>query len=146
MSLDAEIKSGLRSLSEACLGTLDGTDPFLSAVSFLYEEDRTGGHFYLLLSALAQHTRNLKTNPAASLLIFFPAEGKSFYETPRLSVQGSVRMVTDESLIQDLRGRYPKHVPQAELFLTLADFCFYELVPQRYHWIGGFGKAQVMDA
>ena len=90
----------------------------------------------LLLSELAQHTRNLAADPRASLLV----DGTAGYDVPlagpRASLQGRLRL-DDTSAT---RGRYLRWQPQAAQYAELTDFRIYRLELTRAHLVAGFGK------
>ena len=142
MHIDSEIRNLFSGSSESYLGTLEEGWPYVSMVSFLHQSSETDEIFYLLLSDLARHTKNIKNNPQVSLLITFRDPAKTFYETPRLTVQGKIEPVTDKGQLDELRRIYPQVEPQAEMFLQLPDFKFYGLVGKCAYWVGGFGKAR----
>ncbi len=128
---------------EACLATLkeDEKTPFASLTGFLYEKDQAPklGRLYVLLSDLAQHTRNIKKNPQASVLIAQSDASIPVHEKQRVSLQGNFSRV-DEKKTQDLKTKYLKVFPGAEIFFSLADFRFYQMEIAEIYWIGGFGK------
>lgn len=134
----------LESSKEGALATLENTQhPFVSAVGFLYERVEGLGTFYLLLSDLARHTRNLSRDPKVSLLVVEKNEAAPIHERKRMTVQGRVKRVEDKERFQELSCRYLKIFPRSEMFFALPDFRFYEFQPEEIHWIGGFGKAAI---
>jgi hypothetical protein len=90
----------------------------------------------LLLSDLAQHTRNLAADPRASLLV----DGTAGYDVPlagpRASLQGRLRL-DDTSAT---RGRYLRWQPQAAQYAGLSDFRIYRLELTGAHLVAGFGR------
>ena len=138
-NLDAAF-SLLKLQCEGALGTLEGECPFVSAVGYLYEKS-TGpedlGKIYFLLSDLARHTKNLRVNSQASLLVVEDDEAP-IHEKKRLSLQGKV--VLTNGKLEKLKSEYFKVFPKSGIFFTLADFHFYEMAISEIHWIGGFGK------
>ena len=126
----------LRRASHGALATLsveqDGW-PFASAVNLVAQPD---GCPAFLISGLAEHTRNLRADPRASLLVvdpYAPAEG-----APRLSLMGHAEPVTLDALAQ---ARFVRLHPAAEQYLSFGDFSFWQLRPERLRLIGGFGAA-----
>jgi len=144
--LDAAIRI-IQSAFEASLGTVEDGAPFVSGTGFLFLNDPAaearilGGRLYLLLSDLAQHTRNLKKNSHASLLIVEKKDDLPIHEKKRLTFQGQVRRIEDPEVFERLKTKYLEIFPRSEIFFGLPDFHFYELEVSRVHWIGGFGKA-----
>jgi len=97
--------------------------------------DMTGAPL-MLLSDLAQHTRNLGADPRACLL----ADGTAGYDVPlagpRASLQGRLRLDDTPAT----RGRYLRWQPQAAQYAELADFRIYRLELTGAHLVAGFGK------
>jgi putative heme iron utilization protein len=121
----------------ATLSTRHGGAPFTSLAPFAVG---ASGDLLLLLSALAQHTRNLGEDPRASLFVHDPAAAAEDPRTaPRLSLVGRVRRVTpaDEP---EARARYLARHPEARGLLAL-DFAFFELVVEEAQLVGGFAAA-----
>lgn len=114
-----------------------GGAPFTSLAPFALSSK---GEPLLLLSALAQHTRNLQADPRASLFVHDPAGAEDDPRTlPRLSVVGRVLRVPapDEP---DARARYLERHPEARGLLAL-DFALYVLAVDEVQLVGGFGAA-----
>ena len=132
---------------EAVLATLEEERPFASAVSYLYrppiDPDRFG-KLYLLMSALARHTKNVKKNSFAS--VFVIEDGEPYvYERRRVSAQGKLEEIPRATALFDtLKIQYLKLFPQASMLFSLPDFYFYELSIQELYFIGGFGKIQAL--
>lgn len=129
----------LHSASEAALATHSTTldsFPFASAVPFA-----TDAHHrpILLISGLAEHSRNLQTNPRASLMI---AKTLGEGEMARVSLIGEVHPIEAEPL---LVARYLRYHPHAERFLQLGDFRFHCFEPIRVLTVGGFAKASWLE-
>lgn len=125
----------LHSASEAALAThavsLAGY-PFASAVPFVTDEHHCP---VLLISTLAEHTRNLATDARASLMI---AKTLGEGEMARVSLVGAVVPLEAEPL---LVRRYLRYHPHAERFLQLGDFRFHRFEPVRVLTVGGFAQA-----
>jgi nitroimidazol reductase NimA-like FMN-containing flavoprotein (pyridoxamine 5'-phosphate oxidase superfamily) len=147
------IHSLLEKIHEGSLGTVEDGKPFVSSVGFIYlkqiaAEEKQGethlldGKIYLLLSDLARHTRHLKKNPQASLLVVEGNPNLPIHEKERVTVQGKVRLMDDPKEYEELKGQYLNAFPRSEIFFTLKDFHFYTLEPVEIYWVGGFGKAK----
>lgn len=129
----------LHCVSEAALAThsvqLSGY-PFASAVPFITDAQHRP---VLLISSLAEHTRNLAADPRASLMIVKPlGEG----EMARVSLVGEIRPFDVEPL---LVRRYLRYHPPAERFLQLGDFRFHRFESLRVLTIGGFAQARWLE-
>lgn len=125
----------LHSQDTAALATQSSTlpgHPFASSVAFAPDEHHRP---LLLISHLAEHTRNLAADPRASLLVARSMDGG---EIARASLVGSVvRVEPDAPLI----ARYLRYQPAAERFLQLGDFAFHRFEPERILVVGGFAQA-----
>ncbi len=114
-----------------------GGHPFASLVPFALSRE---GEPLLLLSALAQHTKNLRADPRACLLVHDAAAAARDPRTAsRAAILGRVRPVppADEA---DARDRYLARHPNARGLLNL-DFALYVLAVEEAQIVGGFGAA-----
>jgi hypothetical protein len=114
-----------------------GGVPFTSLAPFALS---ARGEPLLLLSALAQHTRNLEADGRASLFVHDAAAAAEDPRTaPRLTLVGRVRRVApaDEA---DARARYLARHPEARGLFGL-DFGLFELSVDEGHLVGGFAAA-----
>jgi putative heme iron utilization protein len=106
--------------------------PFASLVPYLLGHD---GQALVLLSRLAEHTRNLEADSRASLLV---AEGGPDAQAGmRVTMLGHARPCPDP---ERPRARYLRYFPEAERLLALGDFAFYALAPRALRVIAGFGE------
>jgi heme iron utilization protein len=112
----------------------------------------------MLVSRLAEHTRNLLADAQAGFLLF-DAQSVDVLSGARTTVTG--RVVPSESAENGPEGsvrggprvkpvsparRYLRYHPAAERYLALGDFSFFTLVPHRLRHIGGFGAMGWIDA
>jgi putative heme iron utilization protein len=94
----------------------------------------------LLLSKLAQHTRNLESDPRASLLVFDQAAAaQDPRPAPRVTLVGRVTRVS-QAESQDARARYLGRYPDARGLLAL-DFSLYALAVEEAQLVAGFAAA-----
>jgi hypothetical protein len=90
----------------------------------------------LLLSDLAQHSRNIAFDPRVSLLIDGTAGCRDPLTGPRLTVIGQARAVEDPRLL----GRFTAHHPTSAVYSGFADFRLYRVAVERGHLVAGFGR------
>lgn len=123
--------------SHAALATVDGQgQPLATAVNVVPDGQ---GNLLMLMSDLAEHTRNIRRHSAVSLM--WVEEAHSDWQAAvRLSVTGSLESVSPEQ-----GERYLQVFPHMRDYLEL-DFHFFALRPERVRWIPGFGKAAWLDA
>jgi putative heme iron utilization protein len=96
----------------------------------------------LLLSDLAQHSRNLAADPRASLLVAGTAGCEVPLAGPRVTLFG--RLCLDDG--PEPRARYLRWQPQAARYAQLSDFRLYRLVPTGAHLVAGFGQVRWLPA
>jgi putative heme iron utilization protein len=92
----------------------------------------------LLVSHLAQHTRNLVADPRASLLVLEPTAGDP-QQAARATLLGTARRL-DGSEAAEARTRYLAVHPDAAMYFDL-DFQLWALTPAEARYVGGFGAA-----
>lgn len=108
--------------------------PFGSVVPFCLDYQ---GRVIILISELAQHTKNLKIDKRCSLLVF--AEGDDIQATARLTIVADAKPVAQQD-VEVIAQRYYRYFPQSKDFHKIHDFSFWVLEPVKYRYIGGFGK------
>jgi putative heme iron utilization protein len=129
----------MRARATAALGTLMEGAPYVSLVQVAFDAD---GSPLLLLSRLAQHTRNLLSDPRVSLL-FDGATGLDDPLTgPRLTVLGQVIACPDPAAL----GRYVERHPSAQTYAAFSDFNLYKVTVARGHYVAGFGQIRWVRA
>lgn len=137
----ASVRRLIRGQDRASLATTlagDGT-PYASLVLYATLADATP---VLLLSNLAEHTKNLKADPRASLLIDGTAGLADPLTGARATLVGRLEEV-DASVAQT---RYLARHPSAEAYVSFGDFRFYALKVARAHLVAGFGRIHWIDA
>lgn len=95
----------------------------------------------LLISALAEHAKNLLADPRASLAVFEPGQS-NIQNAARMTLLGSFERF-DAS--PDCISRYLRYVPEAAQYLEM-DFMFFRLRIHRVRFIGGIGTMGWLDA
>lgn len=89
----------------------------------------------LLISALAEHTKNLLTDAKVSISVT-ESGISNVQDGQRLTLVGDAERFEPSP---ELIARYQRYVPAAEQYLAL-DFMFFRVVPKRLRYIGGVGK------
>ena len=138
----ATVRRTARSVPRAALGTLlrgTGGAPYVSLVNVATDHD---GAPLLLLSDLADHTRNLAVDERASLLFDGSGEREDPLAGERVTLQGRLRR-SDEPRH---RSRYLARHPAATGYSDFKDFHFYRLVLERAHLVAGFGRIHWLEA
>lgn len=115
--------------------------PFGSAVPYCLDAN---GWPLILISRIAQHTKNLKADPRCSLLV---AErgAEDVQATGRLTILAEGRQLTDATAVDAAAERYYRFFPDARDYHRAHDFDFWTLQPVRWRFIGGFGAIHWLD-
>jgi hypothetical protein len=110
--------------------------PFATAVPFATDEHHRP---VLLISRLAEHTRNLAADGRAGFLLSrLLGDG----EMARVSLVGTVSPIEASPA---LARRYLRYQPDGARFLELGDFRFHRFQPLRIRVVGGFAQAGWLD-
>lgn len=137
----------MRSLDRATLATaLAGSPgdsgagwPYASLVLVAADLDASP---LLLISTLAEHTKNLARDPRASLLF----DGTQGLDDPltgaRVTVLGELHVDPDAARHRRFIARHPA----AALYAGFRDFALYRLTVARAHLVAGFGQIHWIDA
>lgn len=142
MNLATEARQFLRSTRSGILSTHSAKHagyPFGSVAPFVLDH---AGNPIILISNIAEHTKNITANPKISLLVFAGTE--DLQANARLTLLGEAVQI-DKSADSDLRARYLRYLPQAATYFDMHDFAFYRIRPTHIRYIGGFGKMSWME-
>ena len=125
----------MRGRGETALGTsLEGA-PYVSLVLSACDADASP---LLLLSDLAQHTKNMAADGRVSLL--FDATGglADPLTGARLTVLGRAMRYDDQAALD----RYVARHPSAARYAGFGDFHLYRVSVERGHFVAGFGRIE----
>lgn len=106
--------------------------PFGSITPYLVDHD---GSLLILISSLAEHTKNILHDSRVSLITHDQ-------HNPHIQTQGRVTLVGRATLDsnRDACGkRYLRYFPEAQTYFDMLDFNFFRIVPEAIRYIGGFG-------
>lgn len=109
--------------------------PFTSLAPFATDSQ---GRPIFLFSKLAQHTRNLSSDPRGSLLMSRVGADGSAPAGPRATLIGDIARVDEGG--SDLRSIYLQVHPGARNWIDFADFSFYRMDVHRAYHVSGFGS------
>ncbi|PKO25931.1 MAG: pyridoxamine 5'-phosphate oxidase [Betaproteobacteria bacterium HGW-Betaproteobacteria-8] len=141
MSLANEARLFLRSTRSGILSTNSvkfAGYPFGSVAPFMLDHD---GQPLLLISTIAEHTKNIIADCKVSLLVFVGAE--DLQANARLTLLGEAEQTDKNDEL--LKTRYLRYFPAAEQYFAMHDFYFYRLQIQHARYIAGFGNMGWMD-
>ena len=150
MSVDpgAEIRHWLLSVTTATLSTLAAERdvegwPFGSLAPFALRADGTP---IVLLSEIAQHTKNLRRDSRVSLFVRDPHATGDAQASWRVTVLGRARALpADDDALEEIHARYRERVPGAPSYLSTHDFTYFAFEPVRVRAIGGFGAIRWLE-
>ncbi len=112
--------------------------PFGSVVPYCLDAE---GFPVILISSLAQHTRNIDKNPKVSLTI--AQSGMDDVQTgARLTWVGDAEPTTDTDSIE----RYYSFFPESRGYHNTHNFSFYRIKHVRSRYIGGFGDIHWLES
>jgi heme oxygenase (biliverdin-IX-beta and delta-forming) len=116
-----------------------GGHPFGSITPYLVDHD---GSVLILISALAEHTKNIRHDARVSL-ITHSQDDPQIQAQGRVTVMGEARIETDR---ERAGKRYLRYFPEAQAYLQMHDFSFYRIRPLAIRYIGGFGNIHWVTA
>ena len=137
-----QIAHTLRQHRWAALATVDETvQPLASMVAYAMDTDLNC--LYLHLSGLAAHTRELRSQPTAALLISECDSGNGDpQQLARLSLRTSGEIIARDAEDYEAAKRcYLKRLPDAEQLFGFGDFMLFRLKVEGARFVGGFGRA-----
>ena len=142
MSAGEAARRYLRHHRSGVLSTLskkfDG-HPFGSSVPFVTDH---AAWPLILISRLAEHTKNIAADARVSLLV--REASADAQEGARLTLLGTARAAGPEH--SALQTRYLNHFPAAQRLFALGDFSLFRVEPLALRYIGGFGAIQWIAA
>ena len=136
MSLNLEAQQFLYSTHKAILSTHSAKYegyPFGSVTPYVVNHQ---GMPVILISSLAEHTKNIIHNAHVSLVVF--NNETDLQANARLTLLAKAEQTDKQNGL--LRARYLRYMPQAESYFDAHDFSFYTLYITHARYIAGFGK------
>jgi putative heme iron utilization protein len=132
----ADVKRLMRVARTGALATLEsaGGAPLTTLIGVASDFD---GSPLFLMSTLSRHTRNLASDPRASLLLTGRPERGDPLNHPRVTLSGRI----ERCPAPRAKVRYLQRNPKAGLYAGFADFAIYQLRIEDVHFNGGFGRA-----
>jgi len=131
-----EARKFLHSMHNGVLSTISSRlagYPFGSITPFVLDH---AGNLLILISTIAEHTRNIQGDQRVSLIAFDP-NSTDMQASARLTLVGDAVIAPKDAA---LRARYLRYFPQAENYFDMHDFQFYRITVKQARYIGGFGN------
>ncbi|MES2393810.1 MAG: DUF2470 domain-containing protein [Acidobacteriota bacterium] len=116
--------------------------PFGSLMPFALDP---AGHPLFLISNMAMHTQNLKSDPRCSLFVTPPAADGDPLGAARATLVGNAVPVPAEDLAL-AREHYLARHENSRYWVDFADFSFFRLEPIDIYYVGGFGVMGWVEA
>lgn len=129
----------MRSLDRATLATAQQGWPYASLVLVALDHSASP---LLLLSNLAEHTKNIQQDARVSLLFDGTAGLTDPLTGARVTVQGEISAIADASLL----ARFVARHPSAAAYAGFADFHLYRVAVTRAHLVAGFGRIDWIES
>lgn len=98
------------------------------------------GHPLMMISHLAQHTRNLDADPRCSLMLTQPGHA-DVQQWARLTCLANAEPVNSSASME----RYYRYYPESRRYHKELNFQLYRLQPMQFYFIAGFGSARWFD-
>lgn len=141
-TLGREIRQLMRGRAAATLATsLQGAEnwPYASLVLVAAGLDATP---LLLISRLAEHTKNIGADPRVSILYDGTEGAQSRLAAARATVLGRAVPASHNA---EALARYIARHPEAQAYAGFADFGLFEVQVERAHLVAGFGRIHWID-
>ena len=116
--------------------------PWGSVVTYGALED---GAPVLLVSRLAEHTRNLEADGRASLVVAEPPNADNPLDRGRVTLAGHVVQPAGAARAA-ARAAHLAAMPSAALYVDFEDFRLFVLHVARVRWVGGYGRMDSVEA
>ena len=137
----ALVRRLIRGGETAVLATAVGDSGWPYASLVLTASDGGAGPI-VLISKLAEHTKNIAADDRVSLLFDGTAGLEHRLTGPRASVQGRALATQDG----ECRDRFLRRHPEAAEYVDFADFGFFRIAVERAHLVAGFGRVYWIDS
>ena len=121
-------------------------EPEASYAPFVADET---GRFYIFVSRLSRHTRNLLEQPGLSILLIEPeAEAQQIFARKRLSYHCVAEVIARDdpewaARLDEFEARFGAII---DMLRSLDDFVMFRLVPEYGSFVKGFGQAYTIDS
>lgn len=108
--------------------------PFASVVPYCLNK---AGEPLILISDIAQHTKNIWADPKVSLIVT-EGDADDLQTVGRVTYIGNAEKLDEDDI--DSIERYYNYFPQSRDYHKIHDFNFYRILTVRVRYIGGFGQ------
>ncbi|PHQ89019.1 MAG: heme iron utilization protein [Sulfurimonas sp.] len=136
------MKQFISKLKTAVIGSINtNATPFSSYAPFIYDSNK----FYIYISSIATHTKNIQRNNNVSLFfIEDESQTSNFFARKRISLQTlSSKIARDSARFEEVFSLYNKKFDEETVTMlkNMKDFNLFELEVQSGEATFGFGEA-----
>ena len=103
------------------------------------------GRPVILISTMAEHTKNINANEKVCLTVMDEAVMPRL-EGARVSFMGKAEKIKSPEEIAHIGKRYLRFFPEAQSYFQAHGFDYYRINPKRIRYIEGFGKIYWVEA
>ena len=130
----------------ASLGTLHADRPAVSLAPYATAADLSA--FFIHVSGLALHSKDLLRDPRVALMIAEPDRPSHNPQAlARASISGDAQPLTaDDPGLDEARARYLARHPAAAINFQLGDFFLVRIRPVSARFVAGFGRIYDLSA
>ena len=142
MDLAIEARQFLRTAHHGILSTQSlkfSGYPFGSVTPFVLDHNC---HPIILISSIAEHTKNIINNPKVSIVVF--EKNEDLQANARLTLIGEAVQIDKND--ENLMSRYGRYFPESIGYFDVHDFQFYCINIKHARYIAGFGKMGWLNA
>ena len=131
----------IRNTRITALATHHECEPNLAMVAFSFAEDFSA--FYIHVSRLGKHTRDMEIDPHVSLLIAETDDSRPDPQTlARVSLQGVAEILPkDDREYIRIKHLYLIRFPESKTLFDLGDFNLWRITPKHGRFVAGFARA-----
>ncbi len=141
-----KINELIANIQSVILATVDAEgNPNSSYAPYVF----TNGSFYVLVSYMAKHTKNLENQKKVSVMFIDDESAtKQIYARNRLTLESEANLVANDSeeWTNAVAALQVKHGKIIEMLSSLNDFVLFELKPIKGSYVNGFGSAYSVNA
>ena len=144
--LDKEILSFIQSRKSLMLSSItEEGAPYASYAPFALTEQQDG--FYVLLSVIAVHAKNLLANQKAAVLIVEDEDSADeLFARIRTTYQVDAEHIAhgSDGFEQGIQSLEARHGERSRQLSELSDFNLFKLTPNSGRYVKGFGRAYML--
>jgi putative heme iron utilization protein len=134
------LAAAIRTGTLCTIATRPAGAPYGSLVTFAMD----GSSPVFFISELAEHTKNLRADPRASLLVAESGDGDPLAKG-RVTLLGQARALPDGPERDAAKDAYLSAHPTAAYYVDYSDFAFWRLHVESVRYIGGYGRMSWVD-